>query len=136
MITSSEGKAGCCDIHVEASRAMHNITFKDRAVICRDATRNNNRVASLAIVVELADGGIDGVTFDNIEIFRDDGRAILCTVFTEEIGDMNTVPICNFTADNIVFKNITYNAAMKSKFSAANETNTVNVTVENVKTVD
>ena len=39
----------------------------------------------------------------------------------------------NFTADNIVFKNITYTAAMKSKFSAANETNTMNVTVENVK---
>lgn len=45
---------------------------------------------------------------------------------------METVPINNFTADNVVFKNITYNAAMKSKFSAANETNTVNVTVENV----
>ena len=71
--------------------------------------------------------------FDNIEIFRDDGRAMSCVVFTEEIGDMETVPINNFTANNIVFKNITYNAAMKSKFSAANETNTVNVTVENVK---
>ncbi|MBQ2965221.1 MAG: hypothetical protein IJE14_11245 [Clostridia bacterium] len=56
-----------------------------------------------------------------------------CVIFTEEIGDMDTVPIYNFTADNVVFKNITYNAAMKSKFSAANETNTVNVTVENVK---
>ena len=55
-----------------------------------------------------------------------------CIVFTEEIGDMETVPINNFTADNVVFKNITYNAAMKSKFSAANETNTINVTVENV----
>ena len=41
--------------------------------------------------------------------------------------------IPNGSADNIVFKNITYNAAMKSGFSAANETNTVNVTVENVK---
>ena len=45
---------------------------------------------------------------------------------------MDTIPIYNFTADNIVFKNITYNAAMKSKFSAANETNTMNVTVEKV----
>ena len=56
-----------------------------------------------------------------------------CVIFTEEIGDMETVPISNFTADNVVFKNITYNAAMKSRFSAANETNTVNVTVENAK---
>lgn len=56
-----------------------------------------------------------------------------CIVFTEEIGNMETVPINNFTADNIVFKNITYTAAMKSKISAANETNTMNVTVENVK---
>lgn len=128
------GKARCYGIHGEVNRAMRNITFKDSAVICRDATWNNNRVASLAVVVELAEGSIDGVTFDNIEIFRDDGRAIMCTIFTEEIGDMDTVPIYNFTADNIVFKNIKYNAAMKSKFSAANETNTVNVTVENVQT--
>ena len=63
---------------------------------------------------------------------RDDGRAMACVVFTEEIGDMETTEINNFTADNIVFRNITYNAAMKSKFSAANETNTMNVTVENV----
>ena len=56
-----------------------------------------------------------------------------CVVFTEEIGDMETSEINNFTADNIVFKNITCNAAMRSKFSAANETNTMNVTVENVR---
>lgn len=51
--------------------------------------------------------------------FRDDGRAMACVVFTEEIGDMDTVPINNFTADNVVF-------AMKSEFSAANDTNTMN----------
>ena len=126
------GKARCYGIHGEVNRPISNITFKDSAVICRDATWNNNRVASLAVIVELAEGSIDGVTFDNIEIFRDDGRAMACVVFTEEIGDMETTEIFNFTADNIVFKNITYNAAMKSKFSAANETNTMNVTVENV----
>ncbi len=130
------GKARCYGIHGEVTKTIRNITFKDSAVICRDATWNNNRVASLAIVVEIAGGCIDGVVFDNIEIFRDDGRAIACIVFTEEIGDMETTEINNFTADNIVFKNITYNAAMKSKFSAANETNTMNVTVENVKFKD
>ena len=128
------GKARCYGIHGEVNKAIRNITFKDSAVICRDATWNNNRVASLAVIVELAEGSIDGVTFDNIEIFRDDGRAMACVIFTENISDMETVPINNFTADNIVFKNITYNAAMKSKFSAANETNTMNITVENVKT--
>ena len=127
------GKARCYGIHGEVNRPIRNITFKDSAVIIRDATWNNNRVASLAVIVELAEGSIDGITFDNIEIFRDDGRAMACVIFTEEIGDMDTVPINNFTADNVVFKNITYNAAMKSKFSAANETNTVNVTVENAK---
>ena len=127
------GKARCYGIHGEVNRPIRNITFKDSAVICRDATWNNNRIASLAVIVELAEGSIDGVTFDNIEIFRDDGRAMACVIFTEEIGDMDTVPIYNFKADNIVFRNITYNAAMKSKFSAANETNTVNVTVENAK---
>ncbi len=127
------GKARCYGIHGEVNKAIRNITFKDSAVICRDATWNNDRIASLAVIIELAEGSIDGVTFDNIEIFRDDGRAMACVVFTEEIGDMDTVPIYNFTADNVVFKNIKYNAAMKSKFSAANETNTVNVTVENAK---
>ena len=125
------GKARCYGIHGEVNRPIKNITFKDSAVICRDATWNNNRVASLAVIVELAEGSIDGVLFENIEIFRDDGRAMACIVFTEEIGDMDTVPICNFTADNLVFRNIKYNAAMKSKFSAANETNSINVTVEN-----
>lgn len=127
------GKARCYGIHGEVNRPIRNITFKDSAVICRDATWNNDRIASLAVIIELAEGSIDGVVFDNIEIFRDDGRAMACVVFTEEIGDMETVPIYNFTADNVVFRNITYNAAMKSKFSAANETNTINVTVENVK---
>ncbi len=126
------GKARCYGITGEVNEPIRNITFKDSAVICRDATWNNNRVASLAVIIELAEGSIDGVTFDNMEIFRDDGRAMSCIVFTEEIGDMETVPINNFTADNVVFKNITYNAAMKPKFSAANETNTINVTVENV----
>ena len=128
------GKARCYGIHGEVNRPIRNITFKDSAVICRDATWNNNRVASLAVIVELAEGSIDGVTFDNIEIFRDDGRAMACVIFTEEIDDMDTTEIFNFTADNVVFRNIKYNAAMKSKFSAANETNTVNVTVENVRT--
>lgn len=125
------GKARCYGITGEVNKPIRNITFKDSAVICRDATWNNNRVASLAVIVELAEGNIDGVTFNNIEIFRDDGRAMACLVFTEEIGDMETVPINNFTADNVVFKNITYNAAMKNKIAAANETNTINVTVEN-----
>ena len=125
------GKARCYGIHGEVNRPIKNITFRDSAVICRDATWNNNRVASLAVIIELAEGSIDGILFDNIEIFRDDGRAMACVVFTEEIGDMDTVPIYNFTADNVVFRNITYNAAMKSKFSAANDTNTINVTVEN-----
>lgn len=126
------GKARCYGIHGEVNRAIRNITFKDSAVICRDATWNNDRIASLAVIIEQAEGSIDGITFENIEIFRDDGRAIACIVFTEEIADMQTSKIENFTADNIVFKNITYSAAMKSKFSAANETNTMNVTVENV----
>lgn len=126
------GKARCYGITGEIQQPIKNITFKDSAVICRDATWNNDRVASLAVIIELAEGSIDGVLFDNIEIFRDDGRAMACIVFTEEIGDMETVPIYNFTADNVVFKNIKYNAAMKSKFSAANDTNTINVTVENI----
>lgn len=53
----------------EVNKPITNITFKDSAVICRDATWNNNRVASLAVIIELAEGSIDGVTFDNIEIF-------------------------------------------------------------------
>ena len=130
------GKARCYGIHGEVNRPIKNITFRDSAVICRDATWNNNRIGSLAVIVELAEGSIDGILFENIEIFRDDGRAINCSVFTEEIGDMETVPIYNFTANNIVFRNIKYTAAMKSKISAANETNTMNVTIENVQMRD
>ncbi len=118
------GKARCFGICGEVNREISNVTFKDCAVIYKDATWDNERIASLAIIVEIDDGFIDNVLFENIEIFCDDGRAIGCRIYEDEIED--------FSATNITFRNITYTSRLPAGIAAANETNTVDVTIENV----
>ncbi len=118
------GKARCFGICGEVNREISNVTFRDCAVIYKDATWDNERIASLAIIVELDDGFIDNILFENIEIFCDDGRAIGCRIYDEEIE--------NFSATNIAFRNINYTACVPAGIAAANETNTVDVTLENI----
>lgn len=119
------GKARCFGICGEVNKEISDIDFTDCAVIYRDATWDNDRVASLAIVVEQADGWIDDITFENIEIFRDEGRAISCQIYEDNIE--------NFSATNIRFKNISYVAYEKSKVSAhGKESNTMEVSLEDI----
>ena len=63
-------------------------------------------------------------TRSNIEIFCDDGRAIGCRIYEDEIE--------NFSVTNITFRNITYTSRLPAGIAAANETNTVDVTLENI----
>ncbi|MBQ7121122.1 MAG: hypothetical protein IJO03_02540 [Clostridia bacterium] len=68
---------------------------------------------------------INGVLFENIEIFRDEGRAILVKIYEEGKE--------NFTIDNVVFRNITYTSYMPSKIDGnGSDTNTLNAKIENV----
>lgn len=119
------GYARCFGITGEVCKSIENVTFKDSSVIYRDGIWDNNRIGSLVVVAEQCYGSINGVTFENIEIFRDEGRAILVKIYDEE-GE-------NFVIDNVNFKNISYTSYMPSKIEGnESETNTVNVALENI----
>ncbi len=118
------GKARCFGICGEVNKEISNVTFKDCAVIYKDATWDNERIASLSIIVEIDDGFINNVLFENIEIFCDDGRAIGCRIYDDTIE--------NFSATDITFRNVTYTSHLPAGIAATNETNTVDVTFENI----
>lgn len=119
------GYARCFGICGETNRQISDITFRDSAVIYRDGVWDNDRIGSLVVVAEQCDGGIDGVLFENIEIFRDEGRAILVKIYDEEKE--------NFEIKNVAFRNISYTSYMPSKISGNDkESNTVQVELENI----
>lgn len=119
------GYARCFGICGEVSNPISNVAFRDCAVIYRDGVWDNDRIGSLVIVAEQCEGSIDGVTFENIEIFRDEGRPILVKIYDEEKE--------NFTLKNVEYKNITYTSYMPSKIEGnSSDTNTVEVKLDNV----
>jgi len=119
------GYARCFGICGEVSRSISNVTFRDCAVVYRDGIWDNDRIGSLVITAEQCDGSIDGVLFENIEIFRDEGRAILVKIYDEEKE--------NFEIKNVEFKNISYTSYMTSKIEGNDSTtNTVQVKLENI----
>ncbi len=118
------GKARCFGICGEVHSPISDVTFKDSAVIIRDATWHEDRIASLSIIVEESGGSINNVTFENIEIFRDDGRAIGVVILGESIED--------FDCEGITFRNISYRACEKSKVSSNGKKNNISVTFEDI----
>lgn len=119
------GYARCFGICGEVSMPVSNITFRDCAVVYRDGVWDNDRIGSLVIVAEQCEGSIDGVLFENIEIFRDEGRAILVKVYDEDKE--------NFEIKNVEFKNISYTSYLPSKIEGnSSDTNTVQVKTENI----
>ena len=118
------GKARCFGICGEVHSPISDVTFKDSAVIIRDATWHEDRIASLAIIVEQQGGSINNITFENIEIFRDDGRAIGVVILGEDIE--------SFSCENIVFRNINYTSCESSKISSNGKNNLIDVTFEDI----
>lgn len=119
------GYARCFGITGEVEKKISDVTFRDCAVIYRDGIWDNDRIGSLVVVAERTEGGIDGVLFENIEIFRDEGRPILVNIYDDEAE--------NFKIENIVFRNISYTSYMKPKISGTgSDTNTVQVELDNI----
>ncbi len=119
------GYARCFGITGEVDKNISDVTFRDCAVIYRDGIWDNDRIGSLVVVAEQTKGSIDGVLFENIEIFRDEGRPILVNIYDEEAE--------NFNIKNIVFRNISYTSYMKPKIEGTNSnTNTVQVELDNI----
>lgn len=100
-------KARCFGVIAEMEKDISNILFEDGIVIFRDATWDNNRIGSLVVLRECGSGKVDGVTFRNIHIHYDRGRAIQVGVMDRDLTDS--------LMQNIVFENITYNAKMSSQ---------------------
>ncbi len=119
------GYARCFGICGEVYKNISNVTFRNCAVVYRDGVWDNDRIGSLVIVAEDCYGSIDGIVFENIEIFRDEGRAILVKIYDEEAE--------NFEITNVTFKNISYTSYLPSKIAGnGSNTNTVQVNLENV----
>ena len=119
------GYARCFGICGESSRSITNVTFRDCAVIYRDGVWDNDRIGSLVVVAEQCDGSIDGVLFENIEIFRDEGRPILVKVYDKEKE--------NFNIKNVVYKNISYTSYLPAKIDGnGKDSNTVQVILDNI----
>ncbi len=119
------GYARCFGITGEVNKKISDVTFRDCAVVYRDGIWDNDRIGSLVVVAEQTKGSIDGVRFENIEIFRDEGRPILVKIYDEEAE--------NFEIKNIVFKNISYTSYMLPKIAGTDsDTNTVQVTLDGI----
>ncbi len=119
------GYARCFGITGEVNKKISDITFRDSAVIYRDGVWDNDRIGSLVVVAEQCEGSIDGVLFENIEIFRDEGRPILVKIYDEEAE--------NFEIKNIVYRNISYTSYLPSKIAGTgSDTNTVQVELDNI----
>lgn len=120
------GYARCFGICGEVCKSISNVTFRDCAVVYRDGVWDNDRIGSLVIVAEQCDGSIDGVLFENIEIFRDEGRAILVKIYDDEKE--------NFEIKNVEFRNISYTSYLPSKIEGnGSSTNTLQAELKNIK---
>ena len=119
------GYARCFGITGEVNKKISDVTFRDCAVIYRDGIWDNDRIGSLVVVAEQTEGSIDGVVFENIEIFRDEGRPILVNIYDDEAE--------NFEIRNVVFRNISYTSYMQPKIAGTDsDTNTVEVELDGI----
>lgn len=101
-------KCRCFGITGEVYASVKNITFRNCDVLYRNADWDNNKVSSLAVAVEMGGASVENVLFEDISIYRDDGRAFYCTI-------NNDIENCRLSG--IVFRNISYNSSVKSKIA-------------------
>lgn len=100
-------KARCFGVIGEIEKDVSNILFENGIVIFRDAIWDNNRIGSLAVLRECGNGTVNGVTFRNITIHYDAGRAIQVGNYGSNLTD------CRM--ENVIFENITYQARMNGQ---------------------
>lgn len=119
------GYARCFGVCGEVCKGISNVTFRNSAVIYRDGVWDNDRIGALVITAEQCMGSVNGITFENIEVFRDEGRAVLVKIYDRQEKD--------FSIGNVVFRNIEYNSPMPSKIEGNDHwSNRVQVTFENI----
>ncbi len=117
------GKARCFGITHEVNVPVSDITFRDCAVIYRDATWDNDIVCSLSVQVGEGEASVKNILFENIEIYKDLGRPVNVLVLDENITDS--------VIENVTFRNITWNSDMKAQTEAVNG-NKAQIKFENI----
>lgn len=118
-------KARCFGITGEIEKDISNILFENGIVIFRDAVWDNNRIGSLVVLREVGNGVVDGVTFRNINIHHDAGRAFQVGVYNNKLSGS--------TIQNIVFESIACTALNKGQIRLnEGEGNTVSVTLRKI----
>ncbi len=118
------GKARCFGIIGEVNRPISNVAFRDCAILYRDATWDNDRLGGLVIVVEETGAAISNVVFEDIEIFRDMGRAVNCCIYNPQLQG------CQITG--VEFRNIAYTAEMLAQFKMREQGCSLEAVLENV----
>ena len=123
-------KARAFGIFGEANRDFNNITFKNSTVLCHDATWDATLIPAIGIITVSSDnpnvvGNVSNVTFDNIEICRNEASPINC---------ISSLPN---TMHDLTFNNIRFPSNNKSKgypirFEWFNNGNIYNVTFTDV----
>ncbi len=94
----------------EVYSPIEDVVFADCAVLYRNATWDNNRVCSLAVSVEYGGAEINDVVFENIEIYRDTGRAFFVLVTNKNLRD------CKIKG--VVFRNVHYRSDEKGRIAS------------------
>ena len=118
-------KARAFGITGEVEQNISDVTFRNCAVIFRDAVWDNSRLGSLVIIVETGGGNISNVTFENIEIYDDAGRAI-------NISNLKSSGANNKISD-IVFRNVNYHSVAKNRMGTNKSgSNSIIATFQNV----
>lgn len=105
------GKSRCFGITGEVNKPISDVTFKNCAIIYRDAVWDNDRIGGLVIIVEEGGAEIRNVSFENIEIYNDNGRPINVDVYGAGLSDC--------IIENVVFRDISYCAKMQMQMNTA-----------------
>lgn len=118
-------KARCFGIIGEIERDVSDVLFEDSTVIWRDAVWDNDRIGSLVVIREVGQGTVQNITFRNIQIHQDKGRAINCVVYTSALTGSRM--------DGILFENIGYTSGMLSQCKRnSGSGNQMKITLKNV----
>ncbi|MCH5197780.1 MAG: hypothetical protein J1E34_02635 [Oscillospiraceae bacterium] len=119
------GKSRCFGITGEVNKPISDVTFRNCSIIYRDAVWDNNRIGGLVIIAEEGQADIRNVTFENIEIYRDNGRPINVDIYGDGLS--------NCVIEDVVFRNITYSAKMQMQLnSASGSGNKISAVFENI----
>ncbi|MBQ2939157.1 MAG: hypothetical protein IJE00_02200 [Clostridia bacterium] len=118
-------KARCYGIIGEMEKDISRVTFEDSWVIFRDAVWDNNRIGSLVVLRETGNGKVSDITFRNIQIYYDRGRAINCGNYSADLQ--------NSRITGITFENIRYKSGMNSQLRLNNGAgNSLQILLKNV----